>query len=352
MGVVGKMNMNPREASQTLQNEENNSGNDLIEIGNGNHGDHSHKIPATNDTDLSLDTRYKSHGSKALSYRQKEAMRKKELEERRKALEASTSRVQAGPPCEVILCGACKIAIEEFGKAIVASIGNPEYRFAHQLVDDFCSSEDISSRYSKSVKKICSILISSGEYSRQIWESFDDVIEFNHETKLVHDASRLMGVAKSFCVQVGACQNVDIEELNTEVEILEAENWTDECRVCRSVASNIEGRLYFKGNKLNESELKSLLLSSCENLTLPHDLYPICLKFLSDEILSFDEMLWRWKTHGENMITRRKIDVPFPEKICLEIKMCSPNIKSDIKQNDNVRIASHVHTTPDSSVFS
>ena len=47
--------------------------------------------------------------------------------------------------------------------------------------------------------------------------------------------------------------------------------------------------------------------------------------------MNIDELVWRLKTHGESITAKRKVDIPFPEKICLDLKMCSIYIDPEEK---------------------
>lgn len=64
-------------------------------------------------------------------------------------------KFRLGPTCEAILCGTCKILVEEFAKAVLDGIDNPELRTIESITLSFCNSKDVEGKYSDSVSELC-----------------------------------------------------------------------------------------------------------------------------------------------------------------------------------------------------
>ena len=50
----------------------------------------------------------------------------KERAEKERIRDAKIPKVQLGPDCETMVCGACKILVEEFARAVYAGFDNQE----------------------------------------------------------------------------------------------------------------------------------------------------------------------------------------------------------------------------------
>ena len=186
-------------------------------------------------------------------------------------------------------------------------------------------------RYGEPVQRVCKVLADDTErsqYVRLLVKSFDDDIETDTdlEKKFSLDTSFLLKKAKAFCVDVGACTDDDHDHAVRRDQALGTRDWSDDCTVCRAVASHVEERVYLNGNRIDEASVKRTLATACEHLERPSSSsssshVPICQKMISGG--SVNELSWRFKTHGENMVIKKRIDAPFPEKICWEMRMCS-----------------------------
>lgn len=80
----------------------------------------------------------------------------KEKKEKQKAKALKVPKYLLGPDCETMICGSCKVVVEEFSKAIHRSIDNPQYATIADVLAELCASPHIAQKYHDLVGKVCS----------------------------------------------------------------------------------------------------------------------------------------------------------------------------------------------------
>lgn len=105
------------------------------------------------DNDKTLSQEEKA--TKKLSFREKQEKKMRERAEMERIRDAKIPKVQLGPDCETMVCGACKIVVEEFAKAVVRGIENPNLNYVEDVFNGFCSAKEIRLRYGGLVSDMC-----------------------------------------------------------------------------------------------------------------------------------------------------------------------------------------------------
>lgn len=137
------------------------------------------------------------------------------------------------------------------------------------------------------------------------------------------------------CVGSGACAKEDFRYIR-EPQTVEENEWKPECFVCRSVLRNAEERLAMLA-RVNEVTARSILTTSCENMALSPEYDKICREMISGKLVNVNAVAWQVKNHGESMLRKDHIDVPFPEKICIDVKLCEVYIDKETKELEELK---------------
>lgn len=273
---------------------------------------------------------------KKLSFREKEAIKKKEKEEMKKLQMVSLGRAQSGPVCEEIVCGACRVVVEEFGLSVVKAIDNRDIQYVHEVASDFCTTSGISLRYGTAVMDVCNRMLSRRGYSRILVKAFEDDVNTDWEMSVDTSLPALVLKQQAVCVECGACQLNDMQYIQ-EAQTIEEREWTPSCFVCRAVFRNVQERLFLLA-RVSEASAQHILKTSCDYMALSLEHDTICRSMVEGTFevegkpLNINQLGWQLKSMGESISRKDNIDLPYPEKLCLDLKMCNVYIDEAMKE--------------------
>lgn len=92
---------------------------------------------------------------KRVSFREKQTMKMQEKREKEAARELVRPKYRLGADCESLVCGSCKVIVDEFAFMVHAGIDDQEKRYIEDLTVDFCQSKSIAIKYNDMVHDIC-----------------------------------------------------------------------------------------------------------------------------------------------------------------------------------------------------
>jgi hypothetical protein len=87
--------------------------------------------------------------------------RMNELEKLKKKVEverikdSKTRKFVLGPDCETMICGVCKLIVEEFAARVVTAMEDPTIRYVEQAFSGFCRSRNLHMKYIDLVTDVC-----------------------------------------------------------------------------------------------------------------------------------------------------------------------------------------------------
>ena len=89
------------------------------------------------------------------TFRDKKEKEMKDKLERERLKSAKIPKYLLGPDCESMICGSCKIIVDEFAKAVQKAINDPKYPYIKDIFEGFCSSDSMVLQYHPLVVNIC-----------------------------------------------------------------------------------------------------------------------------------------------------------------------------------------------------
>lgn len=92
---------------------------------------------------------------KRMTFREKQALRMKERQEKEAQRELVKPKYRLGADCETLICGACKAVVEEFGYAVAKAVPDPNIKYIDQVTEGFCSIKPITLKYREIVADMC-----------------------------------------------------------------------------------------------------------------------------------------------------------------------------------------------------
>ncbi len=92
---------------------------------------------------------------KRLTFREKQALRMKERQEKEAQRELVKPKFRLGADCETLVCGACKAIVEEFGYAVAKAVPDRNIKYIDQITEGFCFTKQISLKYREIVSDLC-----------------------------------------------------------------------------------------------------------------------------------------------------------------------------------------------------
>jgi hypothetical protein len=78
-----------------------------------------------------------------------------------------------GPDCETMICGVCKVIVEEFALQLTRSLDDPKIKYVEEVFNGFCGSPNLSSKYIDLVAWTCREKLSDVSYS--LMKSLDNL---------------------------------------------------------------------------------------------------------------------------------------------------------------------------------
>lgn len=93
---------------------------------------------------------------KRLSFRERQELKMKERMEQELAREMLRPKFRLGSDCETLICGACKVVVEELGRAIYRAVNDTKYRYIDDVAKELCLSKEVKLKYVDLVSDVCS----------------------------------------------------------------------------------------------------------------------------------------------------------------------------------------------------
>lgn len=256
---------------------------------------------------------------KKMSYRELQEQKREQRLKAEMEKEALKGKFELGVSCETLVCGACKVMVEEFADAVLQGLTDPRYVYVEDLLGDFCQRKEIAQKYSEFVGSICfSIASDKGGYREAFLLPFEADAPDWSNVKL---AEGLVAKKMQICAStVGACSATHFQ-FNRKPRRREEEHWDDKCHVCQAFALDVEERVQLSApGTITESSIVSVVSDTCNRLHLPHDLTPTCAQLAQGKLL--DDISWISKVHSEALIRKAKAEVSFADALCQEVGFC------------------------------
>lgn len=252
----------------------------------------------------------------------KEMQRQKQIEREeaaRKLLEKQKHRVLLGPDCSSLRCSACRISVREFGSALLRQKSNEEYIFIDDVAATFCDSRELHLVGDSSVLDMCSVLFNP--YHRDtILSYFDELVSNKQFGDLEKYKPSSVALEVDICRAAGACDLEDVS-LITEPTSERQQTWEEDCFLCNFFARQLESELRLFP-LVNERIAGSVTRTICGSLQLPESSQTTCASMTQGR--SLDDISWAAAMHYENMKKVKSARLSFPDQMCIDIKMCTP----------------------------
>lgn len=228
---------------------------------------------------------------------------------------ATSNLVPFGPDCVKLICGSCKVVIDEFAIALQKASKDPNILDIREVAKDFCSVKEITSKFQPGVTYICLKMFQT--FAGYVTDVISGGVE--GDWKLTnYDISRVSLRRKEVCVKMGLCVEKSFQFVSTPANFKQ-EHWTPECYVCRHMASEIEDQMSML-QCINEDVAVEVVRSVCERLNLRPEQDALCRHILEKKLPGIS---WLAKVHAETRGQRMTTpDVLFPEKLCFSIGFC------------------------------
>jgi hypothetical protein len=256
---------------------------------------------------------------KKMSYRELQEQKREQRLKAEMEKEALKGKFDLGVSCETLVCGACKVMVEEFADAVLQGLADPRYVYVEDLLSDFCQRKEIAQKYSELVSSICfSIASDKGGYREAFLLPFEaDAPDWSN----VKRAEGLVAKKMQICAStVGACSATQFQ-FNRKPRRREEEHWDDKCHVCQAFALDVEERVQLSApGTITESSIVSVVSDTCNRMYLPQDLTPTCAQLAQGKLL--DDISWISKVHSEALIRKAKAEVSFADALCQEVGFC------------------------------
>lgn len=129
--------------------------------------DPNYKPPPVNKTAMAGGAKDKRATQRELELARLKA---KEEEEKRTKI-----KYPQGSDCETLVCGSCKLVVEEFGQALLRAIDDPRYEYMYDVASDSFCEKVIVNKYSPIVVQMCGILVDEDKgYREALVKPFED----------------------------------------------------------------------------------------------------------------------------------------------------------------------------------
>jgi len=259
---------------------------------------------------------------KSLQEIQEEKMRKR-LEEVTKS--KKMNRVfTMGADCETLVCGSCKVLVEEFAVAITEAVNDPSKEYLDQVFEGFCQSRPLNLKYHDVVANLCANQITTGPDYK---EAFLTTFEMDTNYEKIASVESILDKKKKICGGVGACSEKQLTFSNIPIYRYQ-EQWNDSCFVCQAVADDIEEKIVLH-RKVTDSIAASIVDGSCGRLGLPPtgDFNDLCLQFTKGS--KGDDMAWITKVYADKVVAKPQTEKRFSDSLCEEMKLCKKWLNED-----------------------
>lgn len=226
---------------------------------------------------------------------------------------ATADLVPFGPDCKKLICGSCKVVIDEFATALVMASKDPSIQDISDVAKGFCNVKEIALKFQPGVGFVCSKMF-------QAFSSYvTDVIARGVDWKQVGlDVPQLYDKRKEICVKMGLCAESSFHFVSSPANYKQ-EHWSAECYVCRHMAADIEDHVSML-QCMNEDVAMSVARGVCERVNLSPEQDALCRRILDSKLPGLS---WLAKVHAETRGQRTTSpDMMFPERVCISVGIC------------------------------
>ncbi|RYH31182.1 hypothetical protein EON65_03190 [archaeon] len=199
--------------------------------------------------------------TKRLTFREKQELRLKQRKEKEAQREMQKPKFRLGAACETLICGSCKAVVNEFAFAVHRAVNHSDIRYVEQVMNNFCSSKEVSQKYNDMVIDICSLF---KEETLGYKEALVLRFEAEEDWESVNRRKNVFEAQKAVCTAVGACTEKDFNFQSTPETYLQ-EHWDEKCYVCQAFANDLEERVQLTRH-VTERSIVPMVSETCERL--------------------------------------------------------------------------------------
>jgi hypothetical protein len=265
------------------------------------------------------DKNRKERKPKKMSFRELQAKRTEEKKARAEQKQEKSSGYRVGTSCENLVCGSCKILVEEFAQSVVDGGKDESLQYIEDIVSSagrFCTRKQMKMGYKDEVEKMCMNIVGSKTGYKEVL-----LIPFEQDAnwERVTDVNSLMPKVRQICTDVGACQNkqFDIQMVPANKE---QEHWDDKCYTCQAFAKELEERLHLTRG-FTERSITPIIEKTCDRIDWPVPSFKRQCKPMTEGSL-LEDISWISFMHAENIERKGKADKLFGDSLCESINFC------------------------------
>ena len=288
-----------------------------------------HKLVSRNLKILNFVSKKGKKKSKKPSFRELQAKRAEEKKAREEARKLKNSGYHVGTSCEDLVCGSCKIVVEQFAKTVVEGAKDEQYQYIEDIIASpglFCSRKSLKMGHSSAVEKMCmSIVGNKGGYKELLLMPFEQDPDWESFT----NPKSLLPKVRKVCTEVGACvsKQFDIQMVSAKKE---QEHWDDKCYTCQAFAKELEERLHLtKG--FTEHSVLPIVRGTCDRVDWPVPSFRRLCDPLTEGSLS-EDISWISFMHAENIERKGTADKLFADSLCESVNYCEKWVDPDAEE--------------------
>lgn len=295
----------------------------------------------------------------------KEKMESKK-EDRRKAQELEDQtipKIQRGSSCESLICGSCKLIVEEFAKNVHKLTHDMDYKTLDDVLDgvaidwgddegfygddeggggggggdeggaldsgiiNLCKRPEIDMMYTDFVKMHCEKFVNRTLGYREAL-----LLPFEEDGVWPRIAERkgLWAKQRRICESVGAC-NTTTFEFSVEPQDEYQSQWEAGCFVCHRVARDMEELASLLRPSMWDTHLSRVVLSEvCDRLQLPAEYDAICREMTGPGSKHRTEIEWALRENADAALRGVREELDFAESMCRTINYCDEFLDPDL----------------------
>jgi len=290
---------------------------------------------------------------KKMSLRDKVEAKK---EERRKAQEFADQtipKIQLGASCENLMCGSCKVIVEEFGKAVQALSLDADYQTLDDVLDgivvdwgdeddygdeagggdkaseldtriSFCKRPEIEMKYNEIVESQCKTFLNETlGYRNALLLPFEE----DGVWPRVAERASLNDKTRRVCQSVGAC-NATTFEFSVSPQDDYQQQWEPSCFVCQRVAKDLEEQSGLLRQSLWETYLSRLINEVCDRLQFPPEYDNICREMTGSRHRT--EVEWALRENVDAAMRGAREELEFADSLCRSLTLCDEFLEPEM----------------------
>lgn len=278
-----------------------------------------------NGTQIEEDGTVKKKKRKSFSEIQASKAEERDKKELRKKSSSQYPLFTLGPDCERLTCGACKVNVQEFARAILREVDNSNFTYISEVGNMFCEDREFSIRHTPAVSTMCKTLFTS-TYIGLISRTFESKIG---SLESLRDEATILDVQRKICIGTGACERRDFI-FSESPEDISQNHWNTTCFMCQYFMNHVEEQIALKAF-VSEGIASEIVLGACGKLDFSdEDKSHLCRRLFESGII--DSVSWMTYLHKDDISNGRKGKQLFKDKVCESIAMCQPYLDPETKR--------------------